>query len=179
MGAPVTAARRAALHVVLPLAAGVLAYVLFRRSDIRLFGWLSAAGLDNVVADLRVLGKAIRPHVPVTLRGSFADGAWAYAFGAALALVWRGRATRARYAWLLAGFAVTVVIEAGQGLRVVPGVFDAADFVAMVAGYVLGALAAGGFRQTSIRRPKASPSAPLPDSLDAAPVPVELCPERR
>jgi Na+/proline symporter len=177
MGAPVTAARRAALHVVLPLAAGVLAYVLFRRSDIRLFGWLSAAGLDTVVADLRVLGKAIRPHVPVTLRGSFADGAWAYAFGAALTLVWRERATRARYAWLLAGFAVTVVIEAGQGLRVVPGVFDAADFIAMVAGYLLGALAAGGY--TWLRRPKASPSAPLPDPLDSAPVPVELCPERR
>jgi hypothetical protein len=82
-------------------------------------------------------------RVPALVAGSLPDGAWAWAFGASLALVWHGKSWRERAPWLGAGAALALFAEVGQALHVVPGTFDVVDLVAIALGYVLGAALAG------------------------------------
>lgn len=132
-------ARAALLHVVLPLAGGVALYLALRAPDIRLFAWARALALDPVVAALRAAAAPLRPHAPAWLLGSAPDGAWAYAFGAALGSMWQGQGgARGARAWLAAGAAMTAFLEIGQGAGLVPGVFDPLDLVFMLGGYGLG-----------------------------------------
>ena len=94
-------ARRALLLLVLPLALGVLAYAGWRSEDVRLVGWLTRVSPD-AVRSARGGGAALR--LPRIVVGVVPDLAWAFAFGACLALVWRGRAGRQSRAWTGAGF---------------------------------------------------------------------------
>lgn len=112
-------ARKAAIHVALPLSLGALSYVLLRPSAL-------AAHV------------ALRHFVPSVVRGSLADGLWAYALGAAISLVWSGGSRRGGFAWLGAGLALALGFEALQKLGLVRGVFDARDLAFMFVGYLLG-----------------------------------------
>lgn len=134
---PAAAARTAAAalaRVVAPLALGGAFYLALRAPDIRLFAWARALGLGGAVEILRAWAAPLRLHVPAFALGSLPDAAWAWAFGAALALVW-GRLS----AWTLAGAAATAALELGQAAHVVPGTFDPVDLAAMLAGYLAGA----------------------------------------
>lgn len=131
--ARVSNARAIALHVVLPLVLGVLIYVAWRRDAVLLVGWLPAS---SVAALRNGLGAWALPRL---LLSSGADAGWGWAFGAAIALVWRGRRGRARTFWFLAAGAVAAWAELGQIWQLPPGTFDIVDLVAIVGAYALGA----------------------------------------
>jgi hypothetical protein len=148
------------LHVVGPLAAGVLFYLALRPRDIVLFAWMQHVGLQSAVDALRHAAAPLRPLVPHVLGGSLPDGAWGYAFGAALGAVWRGARGTPKLAWLALGLAITAFLELGQAVGIVPGVFDVADLLAMVGGFALGAWLRGR-RGARV----ASPAGPEPTAL--------------
>lgn len=124
------------LHAIVPLVIGVLLYAGWRASEVRLVGWLPKA----VVGALRAVASSV--PLPTIVIGSGPDLAWGWAFGATLALVWRGRPLRKKAAWLAAGCAVAAYAEIGQLWGVPPGVFDAIDLAAIVVGYLAGAFVA-------------------------------------
>lgn len=124
--------RRVLGWVIAPLALGALAYFALRGPEIRLFGWANAIGLARAVAVIRSLAAPVRAHVPAFIAGSLPDAAWAFAFGAALALVWKKAS-----AWMWIGAAVTASLELAQAFHLIPGVFDWIDLVAMVASYFI------------------------------------------
>lgn len=130
---------RVAMHVVLPLALGVLAYAAWRSQDVQIVAWMSAVAPRGVDA-VRDGGPS---RVPALIMGSLPDLAWAWSFGATLALVWHGRSWREQRGWVIAGGVVALAAELGQAVHVVPGTYDHADLVAIAIGYVLGAAIAG------------------------------------
>lgn len=138
--APRTAAR-IALHVALPLALGTLAYAAFRSrgggSDVPIVGWLARAGATD--AARATVGRA---PVPRAIAGALPDLAWAWAFGAAVSLVWRSQPARAAAPWLAAGALAAIGTEAAQGVGLVAGTFDVVDVAAIAVGYALGAVVA-------------------------------------
>jgi hypothetical protein len=136
---------------VLPLSVGALCYAAWRSHDVRVVGWLSRVAPRGVEA-MQGSG-APGAGVPSIIVGSLPDAAWAWAFGAALALVWHGKAWRDKAAWLGAGCGVALFAEVGQAMHVVPGTFDVADLVAIAIGYVVGAALAG--RRLGTREPSA------------------------
>jgi hypothetical protein len=152
-------APRVLLHVVMPIALGGALYLSFRNDDIALFRWVEALGLGHALDAARTVTRRLLPWLPRVVLGSAPDMAWAWAFGAALAMVWRAEpATIAARAWLGAGFAIAVGIEVGQGLGIVPGVFDPVDLVAIGVGYASGAhvvLRAG--RHADVRQTRVLP----------------------
>jgi hypothetical protein len=129
----VKTARTIAWQVVLPLVVGVVIYVAWRREEVLLVSWLPTSTVQAARSGLG--GWA----VPRLILASGADAAWGWAFGAALALVWRGRKTRARTFWLVAGGAVAAYAEIGQLWGLPPGTFDIVDLVAIVGAYALAA----------------------------------------
>lgn len=145
-------------RVVAPLALGAALYLLLREDDIALFRWVEALGGGPLLGAMRGATHGLAAFVPRFVLGSFPDGAWAFAFGAAMALVWRAeRGTLSARVWLALGFVVAVGIEAGQGLGVVPGVFDPLDLLAIALGYAAPTL--GSFRTTL---PSCASSSPPP-----------------
>jgi hypothetical protein len=127
---------RVLLHVLAPLVLGTAVYVAWRTTDVVLVTWLPHA----LVHALRTtLWSVPLPRVVV---GSAPDFAWAWAFGAALALVWRGRRLRMKAPWLAAGALVAAYAEIGQLWGLPPGTFDIIDLIAIIVGYALGAAVA-------------------------------------
>ena len=134
----------------LPLVIGVVAYVAWRAAPVRVVTWLPS------VAVSLVRGTIGRVPLPRFVAGSLPDAAWGWAFGAALAIVWRGRGWREKAPWLAAGAALAIGVEIGQAAGVVPGTFDWIDLVSIAIGYGLGAISAGQrSRKTSATQPLA------------------------
>lgn len=150
-------ARRALVLVLLPLALGVLAYAAWRSEDVRIVGWLTRVS-PGAVRSARDGGAAM--GLPRVVVGVMPDLAWAFAFGASLALVWRGRPGAQRGAWLAAGFVVALACELGQAWGLVPGTFDRLDLLAIAVGYGAGVVLSG---RGTARPPTPAPSpAPCP-----------------
>jgi hypothetical protein len=126
------------VHVVLPLAIGVVAYAAWRSKEVHVVAWMSRLAPHGVDA-MQGTGATRLPSVIV---GSLPDAAWAWAFGAALALIWRGRPWRERAVWLGGGALVALSAELGQAVHVVPGTYDTADLAAIALGFAAGALLA-------------------------------------
>jgi hypothetical protein len=135
------------VHVVLPLVVGVVAYVAWRTSEVRVVTWLPRV---LVVALRDTLGRVPLPRV---VAGSLPDAAWGWAFGAALAIVWRARGWREKAPWLGAGAALAIGVELGQAAGIVPGTFDWADLVSIAIGYTVGAALAGHRRDAPAPAP--------------------------
>lgn len=131
--------QRVLLLIVVPLVLGAGVYVAWRPADVVLVGWLPATVVRALQATLGAW------HPPRVVVDSAPDLAWAWAFGAALALVWRARPWRAKAPWLAAGLVVAAFAEIGQLWGVPPGTFDVIDLAAIVVGYALGATAASRF----------------------------------
>jgi hypothetical protein len=125
-------------HVLVPLLIGTAVYILWRGRGIRLFDWLGAAGLNPAIAAAREGAASVR--VPRALLFTLPDAMWAYAFGAALGLVWLGGARLSRAIWLGAAGTIACAIELGQAASVIPGTFDRLDLIAIGGGFAAGAL---------------------------------------
>lgn len=132
--------RRVLLHVALPLLLGGALYLGARADGIALFHWVDALGLGRTLDAIRLVTRPLALALPRVILGSAPDAAWAYAFGAAIALVWMNEArSRGARAWLAVGMIVTVSLELAQLGHFIPGVFDPIDLLAMAGGYALGA----------------------------------------
>jgi hypothetical protein len=139
----------------MPLAVGTLTYAAWRSTDVRIVTWMSRIAPRGV----RTLHDALAPdgsRATAVILGSLPDAAWAWAFGAALSLVWLGRPWREKLPWLGGGALLALFAEIGQAMGVVPGTFDVVDLVAIALGFAAGAMLAGR------RRVSAAETAPRP-----------------
>jgi hypothetical protein len=114
----------------LVLALGGLFY-LMRPTDPAAVRWLEHAGLGGLARAVHAVRAAVYHRVPLPgwVRGSFADGCYAFAVGAVFA-------DGAR-AMLALGLAVALAHEVAQGLGLAAGTFDVADLVVLAVVYVL------------------------------------------
>lgn len=110
-------------HVILPLFAGGLIYVLFRSSDIMMFRWIEHLGLSQFIDSLRLEFSRIKNWIPSWIYFSLPDGLWVYSFTSVLLLIWNGRINILVVLPLL----LAALIEIGQRFRWYPGTFDIVD----------------------------------------------------
>lgn len=125
-----TRARIAAKHVALPLALGVLSYALLRTSVPFWPGHV-----------------AVWKTAPALLRDHFADGAWGWALGGFVAVMWLGERPSRRTLWVGAAAFVAAAVECMQYTHTLSGAFDLVDLVVQVGAVVMAAWAVGGNRK--------------------------------
>ena len=111
-----------------------------------------ALGIELATARLRATVGPWLHGAPAWLRDSGPDAAWSFALACALQLIAGSTRSTARATrWHLAGVALAVGYELGQGAGVVRGTFDPLDLLAIVAGYALGLSCSAPSALTSLR----------------------------
>jgi hypothetical protein len=85
----------------------------------------------------------VRARLPIVLRGHFADGAWGFALGAFVALVWMNEKRSVRALWIAAAAAFAALYECLQYAHIVRGVFDPVDLVVQASAVVVAACIVG------------------------------------
>jgi hypothetical protein len=85
----------------------------------------------------------VRARLPIVLRGHFADGAWGFALGAFVALVWMNEKRSVRALWIAAAAAFAASYECLQYAHIVRGVFDPVDLVVQASAVVVAACIVG------------------------------------
>ena len=118
-------------HVVAPMLAGALVYVLCRPVLPRALAWWPMPGW--------LVGR-----LPPSVVDVAPDALWAYALMSLVILVWRDQPGMGRRLWMAATVAVVAGWEVGQGAGLVPGSFDPRDLVFSVAGCALAMLLCPG-----------------------------------
>ena len=117
----------AAKHVALPLALGALSYLVWRSA---LPMWPSHVALWK--------------GAPAVLRDHFADGAWGWALGGFVSIVWLGERASRRAVWIGLAALVAAGVECLQYTHVLRGAFDPVDLVVQVGAVVVAATIVGG-----------------------------------
>ncbi|MBE7481908.1 MAG: hypothetical protein HS104_18260 [Polyangiaceae bacterium] len=119
--------RAAWLHVLFPLAAGTLVYLLARPAGLRVFGWVEAVGLAESLNRARDASHSVVAALPALVRFSLPNALWVYSFAWLLSALWDHRATRQSLPWLLIAPVLGLGWELGQLAGTVPGTFDPLD----------------------------------------------------
>ena len=92
----------------------------------------------------------VRARLPLFMGAHFADGAWGFALGAFVALVWMNEKTSARATWIAAAAAFAALWECLQYAHIVRGVFDPVDLVVQTGAVVVAAWVIGGMRRWTL-----------------------------
>jgi len=114
------------LNCITPLLLGGLIYIMFRSTELRMFKWLSAFGLDSLIFSARANISALKNHLPNWFFYSLPDGLWVYSFTSALLIFWNNDKRKVKF-WLLIPFTTGILVEIFQGLKLFPGTFDFLD----------------------------------------------------
>ena len=110
---------------------------------------LAAATIGLPLA-LGVVSYVVRARLPLVLRGHFADGAWGFALGAFVALVWMDQKSSVRALWIAGAAAFAAMFECLQYAHVVRGVFDPVDLVVQTSAVVVAAWVIGGMKRWTL-----------------------------
>jgi hypothetical protein len=112
-----------------------------------------AALAATTIALPLALGAAsyvVRARLPIVLRGHFADGAWGFALGAFVALVWMNEKRSSRALWIAGAAALAAIYECLQYAHIVRGVFDPVDLVVQTSAVVVAAAVIGGMKRWTL-----------------------------
>jgi hypothetical protein len=100
-----------------------------------------------------VLGAAsyvVRARLPAIIGGHFADGAWGFALGAFVALVWMNERPSVRALWIASAAAFAAIFECLQYAHIVRGVFDPVDLVVQTSAVLVAAWVIGGIKRWTL-----------------------------
>ena len=92
----------------------------------------------------------VRARLPLALGGHFADGAWGFALGAFVALVWMNERPSVRALWLAIAATFAAAWECLQYAHVVRGVFDPVDLVVQTSAVLVAAWVIGGTKRWTL-----------------------------
>jgi hypothetical protein len=118
------------VHVLAPITVGGIIYICWRETNLLMFRWLGAVGLEPLTNNLRSLAAPAQRILPHWFVYSLPDGLWVYALTAFMLLVWRNTdPLPTKMLWCSLGLLLGPGIEIGQLAGVVPGTFDYGDLI--------------------------------------------------
>jgi hypothetical protein len=116
-------------HVISPLTAGGLIYIVFRTKSLRMFSWFESIGINTQISFLREYFSPLKYWLPSWVYFSLPDGLWVYSFTSIILILWAGKINF----WLIIPFSFGILIEILQGLSF-KGTFDYLDLAFSIIG---------------------------------------------
>lgn len=118
---------RVFLHVLFPLLLGGMVYILWRDLSLRMFGWFDIIGIKPFISVLRDPALSVSGFVPGWVLYSLPNALWTYSFCYLMYWVWMDESALWRSAFLFIPIFLSVGLELGQLIGVVPGTFCLTD----------------------------------------------------
>jgi len=119
------------------LALGLLIYLFFRTSTLKMFDWFGTIGLGNFVVKLRQTTLPIADILPDWILFSVPDGMWVFSYVCLMLFIWQNTVSKSNIIWILVIPILAICSEIGQLMKIVPGVFDVVDLLTYYCGAIL------------------------------------------
>ena len=114
----------------LPILVGGLIYLLFRSTELLMFRWVEALGLDEALHQSRAQVATLDIELSEFTLFCLPDGVWVFACTAFFARLWHDGPLWMRVFWIGLGPVLAIGGELGQIIGFVPGTFDLLDMLA-------------------------------------------------
>lgn len=119
------------------LLVGGLIYVLFRTDSLVMFQWFKKLGIIDVVNYLRNYTLPISIYLPEWVLYSLPDGLWILSYQFLMLYIWKGNISKTNFIWLILLPMIAILSEIGQLFGVISGIFDWADILCYLIGFIL------------------------------------------
>jgi hypothetical protein len=120
-------------NVIIPLIIGVLLYVSFRSTSIKMFGWFYNFGFRELTNLIRVFFNPFKKCLPSWIYYSLPDALWVYSFTSIYLILWNNRINY----WLIIPFFFGCLFEIAQSLKIVDGTYDPIDLIFSLIAFIL------------------------------------------
>lgn len=120
----------------LSLLAGGMIYVLWRPYTLKMFGWFSTIGIDNVVENFRCSLSTTKVFLPKWFVYSLPQGLWCLSGYFFIHALWMNLFSLEEQIWLALILCLGICIETFQLFGFLPGIFDFVDVVWIVLPYL-------------------------------------------
>ncbi len=123
--------------VLFPLFFGGIIYLLFRSDILLMFKWIKYFGLNYWINFLKEYVGVYKPLLPNWFVYSLPDGLWVFSYTFLMILIWKDDKSRIRFFFIVFSFLLSIVLEFGQFLELIPGIFDFNDIIFIILGYLI------------------------------------------
>ena len=124
------------LHITLPLLLGGLVYLAFRSTDLLMFRWFDALGLETLILSLREFLQSMNLDLPNWVVYNFPDGCWVWSLTSACTWIWERIDSWESGLWICSSILLGVASEVAQHYQLISGVGDVYDVLCMVCAWI-------------------------------------------
>jgi hypothetical protein len=115
------------------MSVGGMIYILWRPHSLVMFAWFDGFGLTDHLANTRMRASPYSATFPGWFYYSLPQALWLFSGVLGFDCVWgEDSKTVSCRAWILAFVVISLTLELGQYVNIVPGHFDFADVVLLV-----------------------------------------------
>lgn len=116
------------IHCIMPLFIGVLIYIFFRTTELKMCKWFSLIGIKDYIITTKIFFLDVKSYLPNWIIFSLPDGLWTYSFSAMLYYSWDEIFLKYRIL-LIFPFCCLFILEIIQYKNENFGTFDFADLI--------------------------------------------------
>ena len=120
-------------NVLMPMIVGMLIYVSFRSTSIKMFGWFENIGFTKWINLTRGFFYPFKKSIPTWVYFSLPDALWVYSFSSVYLILWNNQINY----WLLLPFFFGCLVEIAQAFKIFEGTYDPIDFLLSLIAFIL------------------------------------------
>lgn len=120
-------------NVFMPMIIGVLLYVSFRSTSIKMFGWFENLGITELTNLIRAFFHPFKKSFPTWVYYSLPDALWVYSFSSIYLILWKNQINY----WLIFPLFFGCLVEIAQALKLFEGTYDPIDLFLSSIAFIL------------------------------------------
>lgn len=112
---------------------GMLLYVSFRSTSLKMFGWVDNIGFAELTNLIRGFFYPFKKSLPNWIYYSLPDALWLYSFTSIYLILWNNQINY----WLIIPFFFGCFVEIAQALKIFEGTYDPIDLILSLIAFIL------------------------------------------
>lgn len=120
-------------NVLMPMIVGMLIYVSFRSTSLKMFVWFDIIGIVEYSKLIRELINPLKKSLPTWVYYSLPDALWVYSFSSIYLILWKNQINY----WLIFPLYFGCLFEIAQALKLFEGTYDPIDLSLSLIAFIL------------------------------------------